>query len=44
LEEVRYQLLLAKDLMYINEQEYQTLSNLAEEISKMLNSWIKIQK
>jgi len=43
LEEVRYQLLLARDLKYINDQEYQNISNLAEEVSKMLNAWIKNQ-
>ena len=43
LEEVKYQLLLAKDLNYINKEEYQKLISLAEEVSKMLNSWIKTQ-
>jgi len=42
--EARYQLLLAKDLGYINEKEYQNIIKVAEEVSKMLNSWIKNQK
>lgn len=44
LEELRYQILLSKDLAYINEEEYQNVIILAEEVSKMLNSWIKVQK
>ena len=44
LEEVRYQLLLAKDLGYINKGEYQNIVGLTEEVSKMLNSWVKNQK
>jgi len=43
LEEVKYQLLLAKDLDYINGESYEEVVNLAEEVSKMLNSWIKSQ-
>lgn len=44
LEEVKYQLLVARDLKYINEISYCDLINSAEEVSKMLNSWIKAQK
>ena len=44
LEEVKYQLLLSFDLRYINSEEYQRLSGLSEEVSKMLNSWTKSQK
>jgi four helix bundle protein len=43
LEELRYQLLLARDLKYINNQEYDKTCDLCEEVSKMLNSWIKSQ-
>ncbi len=43
LEEVRYQLLVAYDLGYIKEQEYNNVIKLAEEVSKMLKSWIKSQ-
>ena len=41
LEEVRYQLLLSKDLDYITIDRYQQLKNRVEEISKMLNALIK---
>ena len=43
-EEVKYQLLLAKDLQYINENLYKKVIELTEEVSKMLNSWIKTQR
>ena len=43
LEEVRYQLLLAHDLEYIDDKTYEETIRLAEEVSKMLNSWIKTQ-
>ena len=44
LEELKYHLLLSHDLQYINEKEYQEILSLCEEVSKMLNSWIKSQK
>ena len=44
LEELKYQLLLAKDLMYINSEEYETAFGLAEEVGKILNGWKNIQK
>ena len=44
LEEVKYQLLVACDLEYIDKFVYQETILLAEEVSKMLNSWIKTQK
>jgi len=44
LEETKYQLLLAKDLNYINSDQYQQIIFLAEEVSKLLNGWIKVQK
>lgn len=44
LEEVKYQLLLAVDLKYIPDENYQKILCLSEEVSKMLNSWIKSQK
>lgn len=43
LEELKYQLILAKDLKYINQSTYKVTLLLAEEVSKMLNSWIKSQ-
>ncbi len=44
LEELRYQLLLAKDLGYIQQEKYDQASALAGETSKLLNAWIKSQK
>ena len=44
LEEVRYQLLIAKDLQYIDEKTFTELEILCNEIGKMLYSWIKCQK
>jgi len=43
LEEVRYQLLVAYDLGYLKNQEHNDVIALAEEVSKMLKSWIKSQ-
>ncbi len=43
LEEVKYQLLVARDLKYINDEIYQKVIILAEEVSKMLRSWIESQ-
>lgn len=44
LEEIRYQLILASDLHYINQSKYDRLESIAEEVSKLLNGWIKTQK
>ena len=44
LEELRYHILLSKDLKYISEGKYQQLEGLMDEVSKVLNSWIKSQK
>ena len=44
LEELRYHILLSKDLKYINENNYQQLEGLMDEVSRILNSWIKSQK
>ena len=40
LEETKYQLLLAKDLKYIDEQKYKEILDLADETGKMLNGLI----
>jgi four helix bundle protein len=40
LEETRYHLLLSKDLGYIGEKEFESLENLASEISFLLNKLI----
>jgi four helix bundle protein len=44
LEELKYQLLLAKDLKYMTEVEYQKALDLSEEVGRLINGWIKIQK
>ena len=41
LEECRYYIILAKDLGYINDDGYETLNNLIEETSKLLNGYVK---
>lgn len=41
LEELRYQLLLSKDLLYIKTDEYQKVENLADEVGKLIYGWIK---
>lgn len=43
LEELRYQLILSRDLSYINAETYNKLSNLCEEVSKLLTAWSKSQ-
>lgn len=44
LEELRYQLLLARDLGYITPEEYQSAEFLADVVAKLIYSWIKVQK
>ena len=44
LEELRYQVLLAKDLKYISAQQYEKFIIEAEEVSKLLFGWIKSQR
>lgn len=39
IEELKYQLLLSKDLEYLGQNNYTTGLNLSEEVSKMLHSW-----
>ena len=41
LEEVKYQLLLAKDLKYIDVSEYETITGLTNEVGKLLNGLIR---
>jgi len=41
LEETRYHLLLARDLGYLNKDEYLNLEGQYEEVSKMLNALIR---
>jgi len=44
LEELKYQLLLARDLKYISEEEYKQVNSLCEEVGKLITGWIRIQK
>ena len=44
LEELKYQLLLAKDLQYISSVEYIKALELSEEVGRLINGWIKVQK
>ncbi|MDO8524324.1 MAG: four helix bundle protein [bacterium] len=44
LEELKYQLLLAKDLDYLNKEVYGELSELSDEVGKLLNGWKKSQR
>ena len=44
LEELRYQLLLARDLGYVSKQEFEKVSIQATEASKTLNGWVNSQK
>ena len=43
LEEVKYQLLIAKDLQYLSESDYNSIFDLADEVGKMLYSRAKSQ-
>lgn len=44
LEELKYHLLLLKDLNYININEYNTIMNKAEEVGKLLTKWLQSQR
>lgn len=44
LEELKYQVLLARDLKYISKDQYDEFLKLAEETGRLINGWIKIQK
>ena len=41
LEECRYYILLSKDLDYINENNYIELATSIEEVSRLLNAYVK---
>ena len=43
LEEVKYQLLVSRDLKYISKERYNEITDLANEVGKMLNGWMKKQ-
>lgn len=44
LEELKYHLLLSRDLGYITSEAYQSVHGLAEEASKLLMRWIQSQE
>ena len=44
LEEVRYQLLLSRDLAYIKDEDYMQAETLADETGKLLAGWSKNRK
>lgn len=44
LEELKYHLLLSRDLEYISNESYKSALELAEEASKLLMRWIQSQK
>jgi four helix bundle protein len=44
LEELKYQTILAKDLKYVVDKQYNEIEILSEEVGKLLNGWIKSQK
>ena len=44
LEELKYQMLLSRDLEYTTEDNYNKFIKLAEEVGRTLYGWIKIQK
>jgi len=44
LEELKYQLLLSKDLKYISDDAYKKVDNLATEVGFLLFGWKKSQK
>ena len=44
LEEVKYQILVARDLEYISNMEYKDVITVADEVGRMLFAWTKTQK
>lgn len=44
LEEVKYQLLLSRDLKYISSEDYNIATELADETGKILFGWLKSQR
>ncbi len=44
LEELKYQLLLSRDLGYISIDKYNELKQLADEVGKLVNAWKRSQK
>lgn len=44
LEELKYQLLLSKDLHYIQEDTYSNMRDLSDEAGKLIYGWKKVQR
>ncbi|MBI3290656.1 four helix bundle protein [Candidatus Falkowbacteria bacterium] len=44
LEELKYQLILSRDLEFVTNDEFNKVNNLEDEVGAMLYSWIKSQK
>lgn len=44
LEEVKYQLIVARNLGYISPADYTRLESLADEVGKLLHGWVRSQK
>lgn len=44
LEEIKYQLLLSKDLGYINEEIYSRGIGICDDVGRLLNSWVACQR
>ena len=44
LEELKYQLLLARDLGYLAQSDFNFVNSLAEETGRTLNGWLKSQR
>jgi four helix bundle protein len=44
LEEVKYELLVARDLGYCTQEEYNGAMQMAEEVGKLLHGWIMSQR
>lgn len=43
LEELKYHVLLSKDIQYLDNSEYQETMNLCEEVGRLLTRWIQSQ-
>lgn len=44
LKELKYQVLLARDLNYMDKKDYEQISTLADETGRLICGWIKSQK
>lgn len=44
LEELKYQLILSRDLKYISPADFQNLQELTNDVGRLLYGWIRVQK